>query len=40
MFVLTSESAQKCENYATFKENYTLELFVALKWPILVVLVL
>ena len=25
------ESAQKCENYAVFKQNYTLELFIALK---------
>ena len=23
--------AQKCENYAIFKQNYTLELFIALK---------
>ena len=26
-----SEPAQKCENYALFKQNYTLELFIALK---------
>ena len=26
-----SEPAQKCENYAIFKQNYTLELFIALK---------
>ena len=24
-------NAQKCENYASFKQNYTLELFIALK---------
>ena len=29
-----SEPAQKCENYAIFKQNYTLELL--LKWPIVV----
>ena len=23
--------AQKCENYAIFKQNYTLELFIALE---------
>ena len=26
-----TEPAQKCENYAIFKQNYTLELFIALK---------
>ena len=26
-----SEPAQKCENYAIFKQNYTPELFIALK---------
>ena len=26
-----SEPAQKCENFAIFKQNYTLELFIALK---------
>ena len=26
-----SEPAQKFENYAIFKQNYTLELFIALK---------
>ena len=26
-----SEPAQKCENYAIFRQNYTLELFVAFK---------
>ena len=26
-----SEPAQKCENYAIFKQNYTLQLFIALK---------
>ena len=26
-----SEPAQKCENYAILKQNYTLELFIALK---------
>ena len=26
-----SEPAQKCENYAIFKQNYTLKLFVAFK---------
>ena len=26
-----SEPAQKCENYAIFKQNYTLELFITLK---------
>ena len=26
-----SEPAQKCENYAIFKHNYTLELLIALK---------
>ena len=26
-----SEPAQKCENYAIFKQNYTLELFIALE---------
>ena len=30
-----SERAQKCENYDIFKQNYTLELFIAIKWPIL-----
>ena len=30
-----SERAQKCENYDICKQNYTLELFIALKWPIL-----
>ena len=33
-----SESAQKCENNAIFKQNYTLELIIALKWPILAVM--
>ena len=26
-----SEPAQKCENQAIFKQNYTLELFIALE---------
>ena len=26
-----SEPAQKCENFAIFKQNYTLELFIAFK---------
>ena len=26
-----SEKALKCENYAIFEPNYTLELFIALK---------
>ena len=26
-----SEPAQKCEHYAIFKQNYTLELLIALK---------
>ena len=26
-----SEPAQTCENYAIFKQNYTLELLIALK---------
>ena len=26
-----SEPVQKCENYAIFRQNYTLELFVAYK---------
>ena len=26
-----SEPSQKCENYAIFEQNYTLELFIALK---------
>ena len=26
-----SEPAQNCENYAIFRQNYTLELFVAFK---------
>ena len=30
-FVLMSEPAQKCKNYVLFKQNYTLELFVAFK---------
>ena len=30
-FVTMSESAQKCENQAIFKQNYTLELFIALE---------
>ena len=29
------EPAQKCENYDIFKQNYTPELFIALKWSIL-----
>ena len=29
-----SETAQKCENYAIFKQIYNLELFLLLKWPI------
>ena len=34
-----SEPAQKCENNeAIFKQNYTLELIIALKWPILAVM--
>ena len=33
-FVLMSETAQKCENYAIFKQIYNLELFLLLKWPI------
>ena len=32
------EPAQKCENYAIFKQNYTLDLFLLLKWPVHVVL--
>ena len=28
-----SEPAQKCENYAILKQNYTLDLFIALKRP-------
>ena len=32
-----SEPAQKCENYAIFKQNYTLELLLLLKWPIVAV---
>ena len=31
------ETAQKCENYAIFKQNYNLELFFPLTWPIIVV---
>ena len=34
-FALMSEPAQNCENY--FTQNYTKELFMLLKWPILVV---
>ena len=34
-FVRISEPAQKCENYASFMQIYTLKLFIALKWPIL-----
>ena len=30
-FVTKYEPAQKWENYAIFKQNYTLELFIALK---------
>ena len=30
-FVMMSEPAQKCENQAIFKQNYTLELFIALE---------
>ena len=26
-----SEPAQKCNNYAIFKKNYTLQMFIALK---------
>ena len=35
-----SEPAQKWENYAIFKQNYTIELFYCFKWPILVVSVM
>ena len=35
-----SESAQKCENDAIFKQNYTQKLFISLKYPILAVLAL
>ena len=28
------EPAQKCENNAIFKQNYSLKLFIAFKWPI------
>ena len=28
------DPAQKCENYAIFKQNYTLELFISLKMAI------
>ena len=28
---MISEPAQKCENQAIFKQNYTLELFIALE---------
>ena len=28
---MMSEPAQKCENQAIFKQNYTLELFIALE---------
>ena len=28
---MMSEPAQKCENYAIFKQNYTLELLIALE---------
>ena len=33
-----SEPAPKCENNAIFKQNYTIELFIALKMAILAVL--
>ena len=33
-----SEPAQKCENLAIFKQNYTLELFIDLEWSIIAVL--
>ena len=36
-FVLMSEHALKCLNNASFKQIYTLKLFIALKWPILAV---
>ena len=35
-----SEPAHKCEKYAIFKQNYTLELLIVLKRPILAVLAL
>ena len=36
-----SEPTQICEsNAAIFKQNYTVKLFIAFKWPILVVLAL
>ena len=31
--VLMSEPAQKCENNAIFKQKYTLERLLLLKWP-------
>ena len=31
MFVLLSEHAQICEDYAIFKQNYSLEMFIAFK---------
>ena len=31
-----SEPAQKCKDNAIFKQNYTLTLVIAFKWPILV----
>ena len=39
MFVLTSETAQKCENNAIFNQNYTLKLLIALKIPSLFLLI-
>ena len=32
-----SEPAPKCENNASFKQIYTIKLFIAFKWPILAV---
>ena len=37
-FVLMSEPTLKCENNTSFKQIYTLKLFIALKWPVLAVL--
>ena len=33
-----SEPTLKCENNTSFKQIYTLKLFIALKWPVLAVL--
>ena len=35
---MMSEPAQKCENQAIFMQNYTLELFLLLKWSIIAIL--